>query len=203
MAWEYSAQNHDWDMTLYAATQLIKAGLVADKQARTGNVSMGFSFFTGGMVMTFCALESFSASVAFMMPSTPGYESFDFKKYQAARRFWDKMTLLCSAAGIAVDKSQGLFQRIEQMQQWRNLVTHAQPYQIEPTIIKATTKEPGKLHKRYHRKDYIRSVDAETAKLFNETAIEFIDLVKGKTGIDPRASVSYKNLGDGDVTDSS
>ncbi|NTI03154.1 hypothetical protein G6K88_14110 [Agrobacterium rhizogenes] len=183
-------------MTLHAAAQLIKAGLVANKQARTGSVSMGFSFFTGGMVLTFCALESFSASVAFSMPSTTGYETFDFKAYQSARRFWDKMTILCSAAGIVADKSQGLFQRIEQMQQWRNLVTHAQPFEIEPTIIQSTTREPGKLHKKHHRKDYIRSVDAETAKLFYESTLEYIDLITAKTGIDPRASVSYKNLGE-------
>ncbi|MEY9198424.1 hypothetical protein ABIA16_003540 [Sinorhizobium fredii] len=188
-------------MTLYAAAQLIKAGLVADKQAKTGTVSMGFSFFTGGMLLSFAALESFSASVAFTMPSTPGYESFDFKAYQSARRFWDKMEMLCSAAGIVADKSQGLFQRVEQMQQWRNLVTHAQPFEIESTVIQSTTKEPGKLHKKHHRKDYIRSVDAETAKSHYKTAVEFIDLIKEKTGIDPRASASYKNLGDGDVTD--
>ena len=196
MAWEYSAQNHDWDMTLHAAAELIKAGLVADKIARTGTVSKGFSFFTGGMVLTFCAVESFSASVAFSMPSTPGFETFDFKAYQGARRFWDKMTLLCEAAGIVPDKGQGLFQRIEQMQQWRNLVTHAQPYQVEPTIIQSTTGEPGKLHKRHERKDYIRCADAETAKLFYQNALDYIDLITKTTGIDPRASVSFTVLAD-------
>ncbi len=196
MAWEYSAQNHDWDMTLHAGADLIKAGLIADRQARTGTVSMGLSFFSGGMILTFCAVESFSASVAFMMPKTAGYESFDFKAYQSARRFWDKMTLLCEAAGIVPDKSQGLFQRIEAMQQWRNLVTHAQPFEVEPTIIQSTTKEPGKLHKKHHRKDYIRSVDAETAKLFYRNAIEYIDLIKEKTGIDPRASATFVAVDD-------
>lgn len=196
MAWEYSAQNHDWDMTLHAAAHLIKAGILEDRRPRTGNITMGFSSLTGGMVLTFCALESFSASVAFCMPSTPGYETFDFKAYQGARRFWDKMTLLCGAAAIVPDKSQGLFQRIEQMQQWRNLVTHAQPFEIEPTLIRSTTKEPGKLHKKHHRKDYIRSVDVETAKLHYASAVEFINLIKEKTGMEPRASASFKALGD-------
>lgn len=200
MAWEYSAQNHDWDMTLYAAAELIKTGFIADKRPRTGNMSMGFSFFTGGMLLSFAAIESFSASVAFMMPSTTGYESFDFKSYQSARRFWDKMGMLCEAAGIVADKSQGLFQRIEQMQQWRNLVTHAQPFEIEPTVIQSTTKEPSKLHKKHHRKDYIRSVSAEAAKSHYKTAVEFIDLIQEKTGIEPRASASYKNLGGGEAT---
>ncbi|UFW65814.1 hypothetical protein RlegWSM1455_07265 [Rhizobium laguerreae] len=196
MPYEYSAQNHDWDMTLYAAAELIKAGLIADRRPKTGNMSMGFSFFTGGMVLSFAAVESFSASVAFTMPSTPGYETFDFKAYQSARRFWDKMTILCSAAGIVADKSQGLFQRIEQMQQWRNLVTHAQPFEIEPTVIQSTAKEPGKLHKKHHRKDYLRSAEPEPARLFYRTAVEYIDLLKEKTGIDPRASASYRVLGE-------
>jgi hypothetical protein len=50
---------------------------------------MGFSYFTGGMVLSFAAIESFS--------------SFDFQRYRTARRFWDEMELLMSAADIAIN----------------------------------------------------------------------------------------------------
>jgi hypothetical protein len=196
MAYEYSAQNHDWDMTMLASTKLMQAGVVADKQERTGNMSMGFAFFTGGMVLAFAAMESIADSIAFTMKDEPRFPAFDFEKYRRTTRFWDKMEMLCSAAGISVDKSQGIFQRIDQMQHWRNLVTHASPYEIEPTVIVDTIKEPGKLHKKWHRQDYLRSVDLQNAKMFHETALEFIDLIKKATDLDPRAMASYKNLGD-------
>ena len=70
---------------------------------------MGFSFFTGGMVLAFAAIESFSASVAFAMQSEERFAGFDFQKYRTKRAFWDKMELLMSAAGIEIDKSRGLF----------------------------------------------------------------------------------------------
>lgn len=81
LLYEYSAQNHDWDLTLHAAAELIKAGLIADKQPRAGTLSMGFSFFTGGMVLSFAAIESFSASVAFSMPSHERFSDFDFLRF--------------------------------------------------------------------------------------------------------------------------
>jgi hypothetical protein len=192
--YEYSAQNHDWDLTLHAAAELINAGFVAHKRPITGSLSMGFSFFTGGMVLSFAAIESFSASVAFSMPSHERFSSFDFQRYRTARRFWDKMALLMSAAGIEVDKSKGLFQHIGQMQEWRNLVTHASPYEIEPTEIENTTEAPVKLHKKTRQLDYARMVDPQNARKFYESAVAYIDLVRKRTGINPRASVTYKSL---------
>jgi hypothetical protein len=181
-------------LTLHAAAELIKAGLLMDKRPRRGNLSMGFSFFTGGMVLSFAAIESFSASVAFEMQSDNRYSDFSFKRYQTARRFWDKMDLLMSAAGIKIDRSKGLFQKIGQMQQWRNLVTHASPYEISPTEIADTIKAPRKLHKPNRLLQYTRTSDAENAKSFYKTAVAYITLVKEKTGHEPHASVTYKAL---------
>ena len=143
LSYQYSAQNHDWDLTLHAAADLIKAGLVADRQPKTGSLSMGFSYFTGGMVLCFAAIESFSASVAFSMQSDARFSSFDFQRYRSTGRFWDKMGMLMSAAAIEIDRGQGLFQHIGQMQVWRNLVTHASPYGIEPTEIDNTVDTPA------------------------------------------------------------
>jgi hypothetical protein len=194
LIYEYSAQNHDWDLTLHAAAELIKAGLIADKQPRTGTLSMGFSFFTGGMVLSFAAIESFSASVAFSMPSHERFSDFDFQRYRNARRFWDKMEMLMSAAGVGIDKGNGLFQHIGQMQEWRNLVTHASPYEIEPTEIENTTSAPGKLHENKRRLEYTRMADPENAKKFYETALDFINLVTDRTGINPRASATFRPM---------
>lgn len=194
MPYEYSAQSHDWDLTLSAAAELIKTGLVMDRRPKTGSLSMGFSFFTGGMVLSFAAIESFSASAAFAMQSNDRFSGFDFQQYRHARRFWDKMQLLMSAAGIEVDKSKGLFRDIGQMQQWRNLVTHASPYEIEPIEIENTTGAPQKLHEKIRHRDYARMADSENAKKFYECALSYIDLVKERTSLDPRASVTYKIL---------
>lgn len=194
MIYEYSAQNHDWDLTLHAAAELIKVGLIEDKKLRAGTLSMGFSFFTGGMLLSFAAIESFSASIAFSMPSHERFSGFDFQRYRSARRFWDKMEMLMSTAGIEIDKGNGMFQHIGQMQEWRNLVTHASPYEIEPTEIKNATSAPGKLHEKKRHLEYTRMTDAESAKKFYGTAFDFISLVTDQTGIDPRASVIFKPM---------
>jgi hypothetical protein len=194
LPYEYSAQNHDWDLTLHAAAELTRAGLIADKQIRTGTLSMGFSFFTGGMILSFAAIESFSASIAFSMPSHKRFSGFDFERYRNARRFWDKMEMLMSAAGIEIDKGEGLFQHVGQMQEWRNLVTHASPYEIAPTEIENTTETPAKLHKEKRHLQYTRMANSENAKKFYETALDFIKLVTERTGITPHTSVTYKPL---------
>ena len=194
MSYEYSAQNHDWDLTLHAAAELIEAGIVMDRRSRTGNLSIGFSFFTAGMVLSFAAIESFSASVAFCMASDRRFPGFDFQRFRTERRFWDKMELLMSAAGVAVDKGSGLFQHIGQMQEWRNLVTHASPYEIEPTEIPNAAQAPHKLHQKNRHLDYARMAEPQSAKKFYETAVAYVDLVKQRTGLDPRAFASYKVL---------
>jgi len=195
LSYEYSAQNHDWDLTLHAAAELIKTGLIMDERLRTGTLSMGFSFFTGGMVLSFAAIESFSASVAFCMASDARFSGFDFQRYRKAGRFWEKMEMLMSAAGIAVDKGSGMFHHIGQMQVWRNLVTHASPYEIEPTEIPNTVEAPLKLHQKNRHREYAGMADAKNAKKFYETAFAYIDLVKQRTGLDPRAMATYKALG--------
>jgi hypothetical protein len=191
LPYEYSAQNHDWDLTLHAAVELIKTGLAMDARPRTGNLSMGFSFFTGGMVLSFAAIESFSASVAFCMQSDQRFPNFDFQRYRAERRFWDKMEMLMSAAGIEANKGSGLFQQIVKMQDWRNLVTHASPYEIEPTEIPDPSRAP-QLHRKEHHRDYARTADAESAKRFYAHAVSYIELVRQRTGINPQAFASYK-----------
>ena len=122
MPHKYSAENHDWDLTLYAARELFQVGRIMNERPRTGTLSMGFSAFVGSMLLSFSAIESFSASVAFSMPQTERFRDFNFDIYRRTQRFWGKIELLFSATGQVIDKSQGIFQSILEMQQWRNLV---------------------------------------------------------------------------------
>lgn len=194
MPYEFSAQNHDWDLTLYAARELISMGLTMDELPRTGTLSKGFSYFTGGMVMAFNAIESFSASVAFSMQADTRFSSFDFAEYRRKRAFWDKMEMLMSAVGIEIDKSSGIFRDVSDMQHWRNLVTHASPFEISPVEIRDTVKSPGKVYRKKAHLDYTRMANAEQARKFYDTAVAFIDLLKERSGLEPRATTTYRPL---------
>ena len=107
MPHEYSAENHDWDLTISAAAELFKFGAHLNSMETSGNLSKGFSCFTGSMLLSFSAIESFSASIALSLPQMEKYKDFDFEGYRQTRRFWDKIELLSHAIGFDVDKSQG------------------------------------------------------------------------------------------------
>ena len=99
--------------------------------------------------------------------------------------------MLCRAIQIESDKSQGLFQKIDEMQRWRNLVAHASPYDIPPTIVTDTAKIDPRIHEK-GGEQYAQKADKKNAKTFYSTALEYIELIKTRSGIDPRTSVSYK-----------
>jgi hypothetical protein len=192
MSHVHSAENHDWDLTLTAAWNLLMAGQAVNHLPTPGvPKEKEFSCFTGSMLLSFCAIESFSASVAFSMPREERFKDFDFTKYRRTRSFWEKLQLLCNAIPYQIDRSQGLFQRIGEMQDWRNLVTHASPYEIGDASIENTTDEPMKLHVPFHIKEYVRRVNPDSAKGFYRAAFEYIVLIKKLTGIEPRARATY------------
>jgi len=192
MAHEYYAENHDWDLTLRAAWSLCMIGQAAEVVPTGGELrERQFSSYLGSMLLSFCAIESFSASVAFSMPTTERFGSFDFPRYVASRRFWDKLQNLCTVVGHDIDKSQGLFQTIAEMQQWRNLVTHSAPYRIESTTVADITHAPTKLHRSLRAQEYTRKVDLAHAKKFYDAAVEYIAFLKDASGIEPRAMAKY------------
>ncbi|MEL6792168.1 MAG: hypothetical protein AAFP78_01855, partial [Pseudomonadota bacterium] len=94
--------------------------------------------------------------------------------------------------GHKIDWSQGLFQSVSSMQQWRNLVTHASPYRIEKTEIENTTTAASALHSSRRHKQYPRSVNVKTATDFYETAYGFVDLLKKQSGTEPRTYTSFE-----------
>jgi hypothetical protein len=191
MPHQYSAENHDWDLTLHTAHELLQIGKIMDQRPSTGNMSMEFSAYVGSMLLSFSAIESFSASVAFSMPRIQKYRSFDFETYRRITRFWDKIEMLFATTGQPIDKSSGMFQTISEMQLWRNLVTHSSPYRIETTEINNTTSEVRKLHRPKHKKEYTRCVKLDQATKFYNTAFDYIDFLKASSDLNPRASAMY------------
>lgn len=192
MPHEYYAENHDWDLTLRAAWSLCMMGQAAVHLPTGGNLrEREFASYSGSTLLSFCAIESFSASVAFSMPRTERFSNFDFEGYKRSSRFWDKLHMICHAAGYEINKSRGLFQQIAMMQSWGNLVTHASPYRVEQTPIRDTVRAPKKLHTRYRAREYTRDVSLQSAKKFYHCALEYIDLISELTGIDPRATAQY------------
>jgi hypothetical protein len=192
MKYQYSAENHDWDLTLRAAWCLLMSGQAGEYIDIPGTVAeREFASYLGSMMLSFCAVESFSASVAFSMPKTYRFKKFDFQKCRQSSRFWDKVELLFDAIPHTIDKSGGLFQSIGDMQVWRNLLAHSSPYEIENIPISNTVDEQRKLHVPFRDKEYARQVALDDAKRFYSTAIEYINLLKTLTDIEPHASATF------------
>ncbi|MBI1273023.1 MAG: hypothetical protein GC131_02925 [Alphaproteobacteria bacterium] len=195
MAYEYSAENHNWDLTLRASWNLLMSGQAASKGPNLEKKNeQVFSFFTGSMLLAFCAIENFTSSVAFSMPDHDRFRAFDYEGYKRIIRFWDKIEKVCAALNQPVDKSQGLFQIIKEMQIWRNALSHTSSYEIESTEIQDTVKDSSMLHVPFHNKEYARSVNVGNAKKFYCAAYNYIDMVKNASGIEPRASCTYKPI---------
>lgn len=191
MTIEYSAENHDWDLTFRSAWTLLGlAGSTQEFGCPPSKAEQSFACLSGSMMLSFASIESFSASVAFSMPKQDRWASFDFGKYRRAQRFWDKIEMIFEALDSPIDKSQGLFQCIAKMQDWRNLVAHSSPYEIEPTQLKQSG-EAGALHRPFRHKEYTRRVTTEAAVEFYQAAFDYIDLLKGLAGIEPRAMAVY------------
>lgn len=192
MAHRYSAENHDWDLTLHAAYVLAVMGREANHLPTTGTLrERAFSCFLGSMLLSFSAIESFSASVAFSMPNTERFKEFDFERYRRTSQFWSKIEMLFAAIPYEVDKSGGLFQTIRMMQDWRNLVTHAKPYRIEETEIENTLDAPARLNEPFHALQYTRQVDFEHAQKFYSAAVDYTKLLTNLTSISPLATAKY------------
>lgn len=177
----YSAENHDWDLTLHAAGELLAAGIHLDQQPTTGSLTRGFSFLTGSMVLSFAALESYAASCAFTLDNNPSFPGFDFQAYRSERAFWRKLEMLAAALGFATDKSKGLFREISDMQRWRNLVVHASPYGIEAAET-PDTKARTRQHAKRRHLQYARMVDVKNARRFYAATVAFTRLIEDRTG---------------------
>jgi len=188
MPCEYTAENHDWDLTLRASWNLVMAGQIAK-----GKPDLPFSFLTGGMILAFCAIESFINSMAFSMSADGRYPNFDYARYVKQQTFWKRFRMLASNLGIKVDLAVEPFCTMERMRLWRNSLVHSSPYRIETTFL----PEPAdsvKLHRCFRSKEFGRAVTIANARLFFECVWQVIDLLKKESGLDPRPMCTYRVL---------
>lgn len=186
-----SGENHDWDLTLHAAYQLLETGFVLDKRERTGTLSMGYAHFAGSMVLSFAAIESFSASIAFSMSRDANFARFDYEMYRRTFRFKDKLDQIFDAAGQPIDWSQGVFQRVKDMQDWRNSVIHSSPSAFDESAA-ATTSAPAKKRKKGISESYLNRTELGPAKAFYNTAREYIETLEKLTSIKPATHVVFQ-----------
>ncbi len=167
MSFEYSAENHDWDLTLTASRNLLMFGqAVIGMSENKRKKEQELSLLTGSMLLAFCSIESFITSIAFSMSHNEKYKDFNYAEYKELQRFWDKLEKVCSTLGFQIDKSQGMFQMIRNMQLWRNALCHASPYEIEKKIIIDTPNEPHRIHKPFYNKEYVKLVTLIQPKIF-------------------------------------
>lgn len=185
-----SGENHDWDLTLLAAFQLLESGSVLDKREPTGTLSMGFAHFTGSMILSFAAIESYSASIAFSLSRDAKYAKFDYENYRKTFRFKDKLDLIFEATGQEIDWSQGLFQRIKEMQGWRNLVVHSSPSAFDGATENITSK-PKKASDTGIGRTFLDRTELESATAFYDTARQYIDTLEKLTNIKPTTHVVF------------
>jgi hypothetical protein len=181
-----SGENHDWDLTLRAAYELLQVGLALHERKSSGSLSVGFAHFTGSMVLSYAAIESYSASTAFCMSRHPNYADFEFDLYRRSFRFKDKIERIYDAAGRQIDWSQGLFQKIKGMQDWRNLVVHSSPYAFSETDATAAAKSSKR-----GGKTYAGDAGPIFARDFFDTAEKYIEGLEELTGLKPTTHVVF------------
>lgn len=173
-------------MVLAAAGELVKIG-VRLPQSETRQV---FASLSGGMLLSFCAVESFMNSVAFKMQTDPRYRAFDYARYLKKRNFWDRMKAECTALEIDIALDAEPLRTIEQMRQWRVSLVHFEPTSIPETAIQ-DTREVHALSAKFHDRTFAVHVNVENAKKFYGGALQTIELIEKKSGITPSASVTY------------
>ncbi len=186
MPYEYHAENHDWQYIVMAAQNLLMAG-----QALSKDKTLEFSCFTGSMLLSFCAIESFTNSIAFTLPRVEKYKNFSYEKYDAMNGFWDRIKCVCKTVTITANKSLEPFKTIKAMHEWRRSLVHTKPYRVETTNIQVPSQST-ELHTEFREKEYVKLVNTENAKAFYATAYDFIELLKNASGLNPRAMCSYK-----------
>lgn len=191
MSWEYYFENHDWDMTLKAAATLVQLG---NAQPKGDDRTIEFSCHTGGMLLSFSSIESFTNSVAFCLARAAGDDSFDYQRYLKQRSFWGRVDAICDHLKIPADRSVEPFGTIDEMREWRNALVHTSPFALEPMLVEAPDKIPP-LEPKLVRLDYAREVERERANAFYKATYDFIELVSSTSGIEPKAHVTYRHVG--------
>jgi hypothetical protein len=185
-AYDYRGENHDWDMTLASAGTLLAVGEAPGTDKR-----VEFATLTASMLLSLTAVESFTNSVAFLLPEKRPDLAFNHRRYKALRGFWPKVNKICSAASIKVSEEQSIFEVLAEAHRWRNLLVHTEPYSVTAIAIENTRSAIEALHGPHRNKEYTRSVTPLNARRFFEAAKNYVSLIMDATQVEPRASATY------------
>jgi hypothetical protein len=178
--YKYSSQNHNWDLTLLSASTLFRAGSHAKNDAR-----LSFSFFTGSMILSVAALESFLNSLASLIPDKE-FHGDDFEKQSIE----DKLKRFCVKYSVNMDQGKRPFQTVGLAVTWRNRLVHSKPDFIEEVEIQST----GDAKKLSPKKSYEFSVKEEYAKRFYVDILDVIQQIIKVSKIHPRAQCTYSPI---------
>lgn len=177
---EYSAQNHNWGMTLHFAHRLLFLGQskkvesfmkASCKEQGLNGSAFNESALVGSMLLSIFAIESITTSVAFEILEN------DFNNFDKNRGIKDRIKALFKKINTTINFSEEPFKTIKEMQDWRNSIAHFKPYKISSTTINQI-EEVSNLHAKYTKNDYLNFISEENAKHFYTTAYNYIELLK-------------------------
>jgi hypothetical protein len=188
MPWEYHYENHDWDMTLASAKELFDAGgraPVTDKENRS------LSYYTASMLLSFCAVESFTNSLAFLLHKG-GTKNFNYVRYGRISGVWGRIELVAQALDQEIDKSRQPFAMLEVMRDWRNELAHSKPFSVEPKVVNDPS-DVSELAREGPQSSY-KLVSQRHARAFCRCAHAVIARFQRASKCMPITYVSYRDL---------
>jgi hypothetical protein len=190
MQWEYSYENHDWDMTLGAARELIAAG---DRIAAEQSDGRFLSYYTGSMLLSFCAVESFVNSLAYVLHRSAGDSRFNYRKYGRINGIWKRLEEIAKTINVRVDRSRQPFARLARMRDWRNDMVHSQPFSVAPVLLDHPDQARG-IPAGNGAQSYLRFVTRSQAHAFYRGAFVTIARLQRASGLEPTTYVAYRDL---------
>jgi hypothetical protein len=187
MQWEYYLENHDWDMTLAAARELLSSGQQVQAERGEGH---HLSYYTAAMLLAFCAFESFINSLAFVA-HRGGNTRLNYRKYTRLSSIWGRFEALTKALGITIEPSRQPFATLDQMRNWRNDMVHAKPFSVEPVPIQSPDRAREVASSD---RSYLALVSRRHARAFYRAAFVGIARLRRASGLDATTHVSYRHL---------
>ncbi|MBL1146521.1 MAG: hypothetical protein HND56_05250 [Pseudomonadota bacterium] len=210
-SWEYQSSIHNWDMTLEMAQQLTVVGKVSaqgslnlgdvlDERSKGNGLvntnGLRFGLLTGGMLLSYCAVESFINSAAEMLTGYESFPDFDRDGFNKESGFWSRLKKVYKHVGIEVDKGKEPFQSILELHEWRKSVVHAKPVMVSAENIDPSDREVlHRLHESQSNKDFLREVNENAAGRFYEAAYDVIHMFIDTTNLKPITSAIYTPQG--------
>jgi hypothetical protein len=181
----YHGENHDWDLVLRAANVVLQSAQhFRDKR------EIAFSSQMASMLLSFTAIESFTASIAFKMDQSEAFQ-LNFARFAQLRGFWAKVNAVCEAAHWDSQADAEPFRQMRNMHEWRNNLVHSRPSRVVETDI-LDPQEIHELHKPFHNDEAVRFVNEENCVAYFNAAKAYVDELERLTGIQPRSFAAYK-----------